>query len=275
MTTTDSPSALSAVEAKLFVPADDSQWEAFAGRYRALLDAPLDAAGVPDWLTGWNAVGSAVTDVAARLSTHADLHTDRPDIQERYQTFVAQVLPQVERAEQALKEKLLGVPDFMPAPDFALNFRRMRDAAALYREANVTLGVTHEARHLGKRRIGANACGLHHEPTSQVHRRARHVGPDRYIYRNAFTCEHRNIKRRTAFSNYAVCGDDLPWSHDEQIADLHLGCINQHLFAIAQNSCMPRTQRQQRTKCVTCPAFGPSLEVATSQQKTGDGYCDL
>ena len=67
MTTTDSPSALSAVEAKLFVPADDSQWEAFAGRYRALLDAPLDAAGVPDWLTGWNAVGSAVTDVAARL----------------------------------------------------------------------------------------------------------------------------------------------------------------------------------------------------------------
>lgn len=146
MTTTDRPSGPSAVEAKLFVPADDSRWEAFAGRYRALLDAPLDAAGVPDWLTDWNAVSSAVTDVAARLSTHADLHTDRPDVQERYQTFVAQVLPQVERAEQALKEKLLGVPDFMPAPDFALNFRRMRDAAALYREANVTLGVTHEAQ---------------------------------------------------------------------------------------------------------------------------------
>ncbi|GAA5441093.1 M3 family oligoendopeptidase [Deinococcus caeni] len=146
MTTTDRPSGPSAVEAKLHVPADDSRWEAFAGRYRALLDAPLDAAGVPDWLTDWNAVSSAVTDVAARLSTHADLHTDRPDVQERYQTFVAQVLPQVERAEQALKEKLLGVPDFMPAPDFALNFRRMRDAAALYREANVTLGVTHEAQ---------------------------------------------------------------------------------------------------------------------------------
>ncbi|GAA0512589.1 M3 family oligoendopeptidase [Deinococcus depolymerans] len=137
---------LSAVEAKLHVPAGNSRWEAFSGRYRDLLDAPLDAAGVPAWLADWNAVSSALIDTASRLSTHADLHTDRPDVQERYQTFVAQVLPEAERAEQALKEKLLAVPDYVPAPEFALNFRRMRDAAALYREANVTLGVTHEAQ---------------------------------------------------------------------------------------------------------------------------------
>jgi len=38
------------------------------------------------------------------------------------------------------------VPDYTPAPDFALTYRRFQDAAALYREANVELGVQHEAQ---------------------------------------------------------------------------------------------------------------------------------
>ncbi|MGM9322714.1 M3 family oligoendopeptidase [Deinococcus aquaticus] len=143
---TSEQSNLKAVEAKLAVPEQHSRWETFQGRFQALLDAPLTAPDVPEWLQGWNAVTGDLMDVAAKLSTHADLHTDQPDIQGRYQTFVATVLPEAERADQALKEKLLAVPDFVPAPDFALNFRRMRDAAALYREANVTLNVTHEAQ---------------------------------------------------------------------------------------------------------------------------------
>ncbi len=140
MTLTD----LSAVEATLAVPDALTRWEAFAPRVQALLDAPLSAADVPAWLTQWSDLSGELHSVAAKLATHADLHTDQPDVQARFQAFTGTVMPEAARAEQALKEKLLAVPDYVPDAGFALTYRRMRDEAALYREANVALGVTHE-----------------------------------------------------------------------------------------------------------------------------------
>ncbi|MDK2013674.1 MULTISPECIES: M3 family oligoendopeptidase [unclassified Deinococcus] len=140
MTATD----LSAVEATLAVPDALTRWEAFAPRVQALLDAPLSAVDVPAWLTQWSDLSGELHSVAAKLATHADLHTDQPDVQSRFQAFTGTVMPEAARAEQALKEKLLAVPDYVPDASFALAYRRMRDEAALYREANVALGVTHE-----------------------------------------------------------------------------------------------------------------------------------
>ena len=140
MTLTD----LSAVEATLAVPDALTRWEAFAPRVQALLDAPLSAADVPAWLSTWSDLSGELHSVAAKLATHADLHTDQPDVQSRFQAFTGTVMPEAARAEQALKEKLLAVPDYVPDAGFALTYRRMRDEAALYREANVALGVTHE-----------------------------------------------------------------------------------------------------------------------------------
>lgn len=140
MTATD----LSAVEATLAVPDALTRWEAFAPRVQALLDTPLSAADVPGWLTQWSDLSGELHSVAAKLATHADLHTDQPDVQSRFQAFTGTVMPEAARAEQALKEKLLAVPDYVPDASFALAYRRMRDEAALYREANVALGVTHE-----------------------------------------------------------------------------------------------------------------------------------
>ena len=136
-------SNLEAVEHKLMVPADDAQWASYAPEFAALQEADLTAEDVPAWLERWSSLTARLQGSASKLSTHADLHTDDDAIQQRYQTFVAEVLPQAERASQSLTEKLLAVPDYVPAPDFALNYRRFRDAAALYREANVDLGVTH------------------------------------------------------------------------------------------------------------------------------------
>ncbi|MFB9991712.1 M3 family oligoendopeptidase [Deinococcus oregonensis] len=135
---------LEAVERILTVPEDQTRWETFAPRYQALQDADLSADGVPAWLAQWSAVDADLTQARSKLSTHADLHTDDEAIQARFQAFVQDVIPGVQRAEQALTEKLLAVPGYVPAPDFALNYRRFRDAAALFREANVELGTTHE-----------------------------------------------------------------------------------------------------------------------------------
>ncbi|WP_034385953.1 M3 family oligoendopeptidase [Deinococcus sp. YIM 77859] len=139
MTTT-----LNAVEQVLTVPDDQTRWETYAPRYEALLNAALPAEAVPDWLAEWSRLDAEVAQVGSKLATHADLHTDDEVIQARYARFLQDVSPQAQRAEQALIEKLLAVPGYTPAPDFALTYRRFRDAAALFREANVALGVTHE-----------------------------------------------------------------------------------------------------------------------------------
>lgn len=138
--------ALNAVERVLAVPEQQTRWETFALRYDALQAADLTPEAVPGWLTEWSALASEVMQAGSKLATHADLHTDDKAIQARYARFLEGVSPQVQRAEQALTEKLLAVPGYTPAPDFALNYRRFRDAAALFREANVELGVTHEAQ---------------------------------------------------------------------------------------------------------------------------------
>ena len=137
-------SSLEAVEKQLHVPAAASDWQTYAPRYQALLDEELTAAGVPAWLARWSALDAELSEAASKLSTHADLHTDDDAIQQRFQTFVAEVMPPSQRMGQQLTEKLLAVPGYTPAPDFALTYRRFRDAAALFREANVELGVTHE-----------------------------------------------------------------------------------------------------------------------------------
>ncbi|BDP40277.1 oligoendopeptidase F [Deinococcus aetherius] len=133
-------------ERVLSVPADQTRWETFAPRYARLQAAELTPEAVPAWLAEWSALDAELMGVSAKLATLADLHTDDAAVQARYATFLEEVVPQTTRADHALTEKLLAVPGYVPAPDFALNYRRFRDAAALFREANVELGVEHEAQ---------------------------------------------------------------------------------------------------------------------------------
>ncbi|KQR22992.1 M3 family oligoendopeptidase [Deinococcus sp. Leaf326] len=133
-----------AARAKLGLPESSLHWPAYEARYRALLDTDLGAQDVPAWLTRWSDLTAEFMDAGAKLSVDKDLHTADEAAQARYQAFVADVVPPSERMDQALKEKLLAVPGYVPAPDFALTYRRFRDEAALFREANVDLGVTHQ-----------------------------------------------------------------------------------------------------------------------------------
>ncbi|MBZ9749960.1 M3 family oligoendopeptidase [Deinococcus sp. HMF7604] len=133
-----------ATETKLTVSPAASAWTTYAPRFEALLERPLDAREVPAWLADWNALGSELADVSAKLSVRADLNTASKDIQARKQAFISEVSPQWERAQNAMTQKLLAVPGYVPAPDVAQLYRRLKEEAALFREANVTLGVTHE-----------------------------------------------------------------------------------------------------------------------------------
>lgn len=135
-----------ATERVLSVPEDQTLWETFAPRYARLEKAELTPDTVPAWLAEWSALSAELMGVRARLSTQADLHTEDEALQTRHATFLEKLWPPSERADHALTEKLLAVPGYVPASDFALTYRRFRDEAALFREANVELGVTHDAQ---------------------------------------------------------------------------------------------------------------------------------
>ncbi|MFK7602108.1 M3 family oligoendopeptidase [Deinococcus sp. SM5_A1] len=178
---------LDRVENKLQVSENAAFWETYRPRYEALLEAELTAADVPAWLTRWSALDAELGEVAAKLSTHADLHTDDEGVQERYQIFVATTMPPASRTGQALTEKLLAVPDYTPAPDFALNYRRFRDSAALFREANVELEVAHQQQQNRHSVITGNQkVTLNGEQLTIPQAKQRLDSPDRKVREDAW-----------------------------------------------------------------------------------------
>ena len=120
-----------------------TSWAHYAPMFEALQRADLSAAGVPSWLGDWSQTLKAVAQSATVLSLRADLNTADAEAKAALTRFRAEVLLPTQQAEQALRQKLLAVPEYLPAPDFALAYRRMKDAAAFYREANAELEVTH------------------------------------------------------------------------------------------------------------------------------------
>lgn len=122
------------------------RWESYAPRFEALQRAELSPAGVASWLMDWSELSKEVSQVSAVLSLRADLNTAEVEVQQALMAFREEFGPLLGRAEQALRQKLLALKDYQPAPDFALAYRRMRDEAALYREANLDLQVVHEAQ---------------------------------------------------------------------------------------------------------------------------------
>lgn len=182
MTTT-----LDAVERVLAVPDDQTRWDTYAPRFGALLAADLTAGAVPGWLAAWSALEAELGQTGSKLATHADLHTDDPGSQARYARFLKEVSPQAQRAGQALTLKLLAVPDYTPAPDFALAYRRMRDAAALFREANVELDVTHQAQ-MNRHGVitGNQQVTLNGETLTVPQARQRLDSPDRQTREDAW-----------------------------------------------------------------------------------------
>lgn len=131
------------------VPAPDPQqlsWQSYAPRYQALEAAPLSAEQVPAWLTEWSDLSREVSQVGALLSLRADLNTADQEAAQALQDFQADVMAQTSLFDQRLRQKLLAVPDYTPAPDFALAYRRMRDQAEHFREANVAKEVQHHAQ---------------------------------------------------------------------------------------------------------------------------------
>lgn len=114
-------------------------WEALEPRLTALVDRPLDADGVPQFLLDVDAIEREVWEAYAGLSRAKDEDTADEGAKAAYLAFVGEVLPRIEPLSDALNRKLLAVGDYAPPAALAPAWAAMRDAVALYRDANVPL----------------------------------------------------------------------------------------------------------------------------------------
>jgi oligoendopeptidase F len=120
-------------------------WPQFEPYYQELLEWNLSADNIAAWLADWSHVSKAVQETYARLHLATTLDTADAEAEQHYNNFISQVYPQVEAAEQKLKQKLLE--SRLEPPEFDIPLRNMRAEAALFREANLPLLV--ENRKLG------------------------------------------------------------------------------------------------------------------------------
>ncbi len=120
-------------------------WPQLEPYYKDLIDRSLSADNVAAWLADWSHIAKLVQETYARLHLATTLDTADAEAEQRYNTFIGEVYPQVEAAEQQLKQKLLA--GGLEPPGFEIPLRNMRAEAALFREANLPLLV--ENRKLG------------------------------------------------------------------------------------------------------------------------------
>ncbi len=82
-------------------------WTQLEPYYQDLTTRPLDTESVAEWLGDWTRLGKTVSEMSARLHLATAQNTADTEAEQRYLTFIGEVQPKVEEAEQRLKQKLL------------------------------------------------------------------------------------------------------------------------------------------------------------------------
>jgi oligoendopeptidase F len=112
-----------------------------APRYQEIEAMPLEANSGSAFLGAWSDLSSRISEIGARLKLASDQNTADEHVAERYRVFVEEIAPNVQEAEQRLKEKLLASGVVLPGMEIPL--RTMRVEAELFREENLPL-ITEE-----------------------------------------------------------------------------------------------------------------------------------
>ncbi|HEY1012700.1 MAG TPA: M3 family oligoendopeptidase [Herpetosiphonaceae bacterium] len=117
----------------------DWPWERFAPLYAELEARPLSAENIAAFLEDWTRLSKLANEVQRRLRVATTRDTADQEAERRYFSFLEQIFPQVEQAEQNLTQKVLA--SGVEPPDFAVPLKKMRADAALFREENLALAV--------------------------------------------------------------------------------------------------------------------------------------
>src|SRR5688572_2503455 len=114
-------------------------WAEFEPHYDELLNRPLTAQNVDQWLKDWSYIDDLLSEVATRLHVANTRNTADQEVEQRFRSCVEHILPKSISAGNKLQQKLLD-SGLEPA-NFAVPLRNMRAEVALFREENLPLQV--------------------------------------------------------------------------------------------------------------------------------------
>jgi oligoendopeptidase F len=114
-------------------------WSTVQPHVDALMGAELSPETAPGWLQQWSDLAAVLYEAQAQIQRAVTENTADAEADRRFETFVAEIMPRARVADQALKDRLLALPGYEPAPDAREMLRRLRAEAQIYDEANVPL----------------------------------------------------------------------------------------------------------------------------------------
>lgn len=122
------------------VTADDARrWETFQPYYEELMQRDLNDDNAAQWLADWSQLARTVSEAISLIYIEKSQDTADPAKEQAFLDYLANVDPQVEAAEEALRQRLLALN--WGDEDMPLVMRKMRNSAELYREENIPLMV--------------------------------------------------------------------------------------------------------------------------------------
>src|SRR5450631_243366 len=114
-------------------------WNTLEPLFAALLQEDLTAQQVPSWLNRWSDLEKALWEARAHLKRDSSWDETNIAAQNAFQRFTEEVFSPYQLMNQALKTKLLALPDYVPAPEHLQMLRFLRAEANLFRKENVPL----------------------------------------------------------------------------------------------------------------------------------------
>lgn len=114
-------------------------WKTIQPYYDELQARPLTRENVSGWLQDWSDLDVILGDAAFAANRAVTENTADERAEQVFLNLVATIMPEVEVAEQKLREKLLDLKDYEPSPDNTETLHRLRDRAGLFNEANVPI----------------------------------------------------------------------------------------------------------------------------------------
>lgn len=148
---------------------------------------PINLETVEAWLHNWSNAEKELLELRAALSRAHNEDTRDKGAEKAYLSFVREVQPQAHKASHRLTTKLLELDGFVPAADQEGFVKRFRNAADLFREANLPL-LAEEAALSSEynKLVGGLTVNLDGETLTVPEAEKRLLDPDRALRERAF-----------------------------------------------------------------------------------------
>ncbi len=113
------------------------EWSNYEPYYQDLDAQKLSPENVNGWLAGWSRLKEMIAETSWRLYAAVTVDTTDELADKSYQSFLDDLFPKAEAANQLLKEKLLG--SGLQPEGFHLQLRNLQAQAEIFRESNLPL----------------------------------------------------------------------------------------------------------------------------------------